>query len=146
MGFVDTRSLATLLGLTSKRGQGVDSVELVRRVDKGLSVDAIERLCKLVAPDDPGFRYRIVPKATLARRQQGGGRLSRDESNRLARLARLWAFAVDVWKSEDAARRFLQRPHPLLHNAIPREIGIDSEIGAHAVEDVLGGLKYGVAV
>lgn len=146
MGFVETRSLAALLGLHPKRGRTVDTVELVRQVDKGLSVDAIDRLCKLVAPDDAGFRYRVVPKATLARRQQSGGRLSRDESNRLARLARLWAFAVDVWKSEDAARRFLGRPHPLLHNAIPRELGIDSEMGAHAVEDVLGGLKYGIAV
>ena len=146
MGFMETRSLAALLGVKPRRGQTVDTLELARQVGKGLSVDAIDRLCKLIAPDDAGFRYRLVPKATLARRQQGGGRLSPEESDRLARLARLWAFALDVWKSESAARRFLGRPHPLLRNSIPRDLAIESEIGARVVENILGGLKYGTAV
>jgi putative toxin-antitoxin system antitoxin component (TIGR02293 family) len=146
VGFIETRSLAALLGVKPRRGHAVDTLELARRVGKGLSVDAIDRLCKLIAPDDTGFRYRIVPKATLARRQQGNGRLSPEESDRLARLARLWAVALDVWKSEEATRRFLARPHPLLRNSIPRELVIESEIGARAVENVIGGLKYGTAV
>jgi putative toxin-antitoxin system antitoxin component (TIGR02293 family) len=54
--------------------------------------------------------------------------------------------ALDVWHSEEEARRFLARPHPLLCNRIPRELAIESRIGSRAVENVLGGLKYGVAV
>ena len=93
------------------------------------------------------MRNRIVPKATLMRRQRTPGRrLSSEESGRVARLARLWAFALDVWSSPEAARRFLSEPHPLLRNRVPRELAIETEIGARAVENILGGLKYGTAV
>jgi putative toxin-antitoxin system antitoxin component (TIGR02293 family) len=146
MGLIEARSLATLLGVKPKRGRAVDTLELARQVGQGLSVDAVDLLCDLVAPDDANFRYRIVPKATLARRRRRPGRLSPEESDRLARLARLWALAVDVWKSEKAAQRFLAEPHPLLRNRIPRELVIESDIGARAVETLLGGLKYGTAV
>ncbi len=146
MGLIEARSWAALLGVKARGGRQVDTIDLANEVGKGLSVGAVDRLCNLVAPDDTGFRYRIVAKATLARRRRGMGRLSRDESDRLARLARLWAYAVAVWKSEDAARRFLGRPHPLLRNRIPREAVIESDPGARAVENILGGLKYGTAV
>ena len=146
MGLIEARSLAALLGVKPKRGQAVDTLELARQVGKGLSAHAVDLLCDLVAPDDSSFRYRIVPKATLARRQRGAGRLSPEESDRLARLARLWALAIDVWKSEQAAHRFLAAPHPLLRNRIPRELVIESDIGARAVENLLGSLKYGTAV
>lgn len=145
MGYVEARSLAALLGVKSKGGFA-DPLDLANAVSKGLSVDALDRLCGLIAPGDSRLRHLLVPKATLARRHRGSGRLSPEESNRIARLARLWAFAIDVWKSEAAAQRFLAKPHPLLRGRVPRELAIESDIGARAVEDLLGGLKYGTAV
>jgi putative toxin-antitoxin system antitoxin component (TIGR02293 family) len=130
-----------------RRGKSghVNPFDLAAAVAKGLSVKAVDRLCSAVAPADPGLRYRIVPKATLARRQRTR-RLSRDESERLARLARIWAVALDVWGSEDAARQFLAKPHPLLAGRIPRDFAAETEIGAREVENLIGGLKYGTAV
>jgi len=61
-------------------------------------------------------------------------------------LAQLRAFATEVWGSDAAAQRFLSEPHPLLRGRIPRELARESEAGAHAVERLLGGLKYGAAV
>jgi putative toxin-antitoxin system antitoxin component (TIGR02293 family) len=145
MGYVEARSLAALLGVKSK-GRVADTLDLAKAVSSGLSVEVVDRLCKLVGPDDSKLRHLIVPKATLARRHRGPGRLSAEESNRLARLARLWAFAFDVWKSAAAAQRFLAEPHPLLRGRVPRELAIESDIGARAVEDLLGGLKFGTAV
>jgi putative toxin-antitoxin system antitoxin component (TIGR02293 family) len=74
-----------------------------------------------------------------------GQRLSVEESDRIARLARLWAFALDVWRSDAAAQRFFAEPHPLLGGRIPRDVAIETEVGARAVEDILGRLKYGSA-
>ena len=92
------------------------------------------------------LRHEIIPKATLARRQRTAEqRLSPEESDRVARLARIWAFALDVWGTASAAQRFLAEPHPLLGGRIPREIAIETEIGARTVEDLLGRLKYGSA-
>src|SRR6266852_5736460 len=122
-------SIAALLGVRRRKPGDVDPFDLADAVAKGLSVDAVDRVCAAMAPADPSLRYRIVPKATLARRQRTR-RLSRDESERLARLARIWALAMDIWKSEATARRFLGEPHPLLAGRIPRELAVETEIGA----------------
>ena len=145
MSTTQARSVAALLGVRGGKSGHVNPFDLAAAVAKGLSVKAVDRLCTAVAPADPGLRYRIVPKATLARRQRTR-RLSRDESERLARLARIWAFALDVWGSEDAARQFLAKPHPLLAGRIPRDFAAETEIGAREVENLIGGLKYGTAV
>jgi putative toxin-antitoxin system antitoxin component (TIGR02293 family) len=144
---VHVRSLATLLGVKPKRAEKFDELDLADEVSRGLPVAAIDRVCGKLAPDDATFRYRIVPKATLARRQRAPRRLlSRDESDRIARLARIWELAMDVWKSEDAARRFLSERHMLLRGRVPRDFAAESELGAREVEQLLGGLKYGTAV
>jgi putative toxin-antitoxin system antitoxin component (TIGR02293 family) len=65
--------------------------------------------------------------------------------DRGARLARLWAFATDVWGSQSAAQRFFAEPHPLLGGRVPMELATETEIGARTVEDLLGRLKYGSA-
>jgi putative toxin-antitoxin system antitoxin component (TIGR02293 family) len=105
----------------------------------------VDRVSDKIAPDDPNLRYRLIPKATLARRRRTPGRrLSREESVRVARLARIWESAMDVWKAEPAAQRFLANPHPLLAGRIPREFAIESELGAREVENLLGRIKFGI--
>jgi putative toxin-antitoxin system antitoxin component (TIGR02293 family) len=141
---VETRGLAELLGVKPRNG-AFGTLDLADAVGKGLPVRALDRLSAAVAPGDTAMRYRIVPKATLMRRA-ARGRLSAEESDRVARLARVWAFALDVWGSPEAARRFLAGPHMLLRGHEPWELAIESEIGARAVENLLGGLKYGTAV
>jgi putative toxin-antitoxin system antitoxin component (TIGR02293 family) len=146
MGYLEARSLSTLLGVRSK-GRMADTLDLAAAVSKGLSADALDRLCNLIAPGDTKLRHLVVPKATLARRHRTPHRrLTVEEGNRLTRLARVWALATDIWKSEAQARLFLAKPHPLLGGRLPRELAIESDIGARAVEDLLGGLKYGTAV
>lgn len=145
MAEIEARSIAALLGVKPKR-EAFTSLDLAREVSRGLSVDAVDRLSRLVAPAVPGFRYQIVSKATLARRQKAAKRrLSREESDRLARLARLWAFAVDVWGSDEAARQFLSEPYALLGGRVPLDVATETEIGARTVEELLGRLKYGSA-
>lgn len=143
---MEVRNLASLLGVRSNKKSGaVTTLDLADAVGRGLAVEVADSITKLVAPDDVGMRNKIVPKATFMRRQKER-RLSAEESGRVARLARVWAFALDVWGSPEAARHFLGTPHALLRNRIPRELALETDIGARAVEGVLGGLKYGTAV
>ena len=74
----------------------------------------------------------------------GKGRIVK-EGTRVARLARVWTMALDVWVNEADARDFLFRPHPLLEDRRPVDLSIQSEIGSDLVLDVLGRLKYGSA-
>jgi putative toxin-antitoxin system antitoxin component (TIGR02293 family) len=146
MSGIRASELAAILGLYPKRPRDFTPLDLAAAVARGLPVGAVDRVCTRFAPGDRSLRNRIVPKATLARRRRvRGQRLSAEESDRIARLARLWAFAFDVWGSEAAAQRFFAEPHPLLGGRIPRDVAIETEVGARAVEDILGRLKYGSA-
>ena len=123
---------------------------LMSEVEKGLPLAALDRVVHSVAPADGKFAFRIVPRATLARRRKAAGtedtRLSADEGTRLARLATVWAMATEVWGSEDAARRFMFEPHPLLHGRAPVDVVLENELGRPVVEGILGQLQYGSAV
>ena len=63
----------------------------------------------------------------------------------MARLARLWRMAREVWGSDEAARQFLSEPHMLLRRRRPIELASQTEIGARMVEDILGRLQFGTA-
>jgi putative toxin-antitoxin system antitoxin component (TIGR02293 family) len=84
-----------------------------------------------------------LPPRTLARRKSGGV-LTSAESERLLRLARLFEQAVTVFEGDaPAAGKWLQEPVLGLGNRTPLQLA-ETEIGARAVEDLLGRLEYGV--
>jgi len=119
-------------------------IGLAARIEDGLPIAALERVAGIVAPGDAQFKYRLVPRATYGRRKDTKV-LSAEEGTRLARLARVWSLALDVWGDETEARDFLFRPHAMLENKLPIDVVIRSEFGAEMVADILGSLKYGSA-
>jgi len=134
--------LVGILGLPEKGP--VSPYSLISRIEDGLPAKSVERVAQLLAPNDAQFKYRLVPKATYERRKLAD-RLSSEEGTRLARIARVWSLALDVWQDEASARDFLFRSHPMLDDQRPIDLVIQGEIGAELVLDVLGGLKYGSA-
>jgi putative toxin-antitoxin system antitoxin component (TIGR02293 family) len=135
---------ASLLGLSTKSLGAYSPVMLISRIERGLPLGALEKVAHLIAPNDTQFKYRLVPKATLERRKKTN-KLSAEEGTRLARLARVWSAARDVWGGDDEARDFLFRPHPMAEDNRPIDLAIRSEFGAELILDILGGLKYGTA-
>lgn len=136
-------NVADILGLPGKLAPR-SPIGLAARIEDGLPLDAVERVARLVAPGDNQFKYRLVPRATYERRKARKV-LSSEEGTRLARLARVWGLALDVWGSEEEARAFLFRPHPMIEDRRPVDVVIQSEFGAEMVVDILGGLRYGTA-
>ena len=128
-------------------------MSLMHEVEKGLPLTALDRVAKAVAPGDAGFLFRMVSRATLARRRKAlattrtatAARLSAEESARVARLAAVWALAREVWGGEAEARAFLFRPHPMLEGRRPIDVVLANEFGRPLVEGILGGLQYGSA-
>jgi len=136
--------VAAVLGLSAKPLEAFLPITLIFRIDHGLPVKAVDKLAHLLAPDNAQFKHRLVPKATLERRKKTN-KLSPEEGARLARLARVWSAARDVWGSDGEARDFLFRPHPMAEDKRPIDLAIQSEFGAELILDILGGLKYGAA-
>jgi putative toxin-antitoxin system antitoxin component (TIGR02293 family) len=82
----------------------------------------------------------LSPRSLQRRRQQG--RLARYESDRLYRLARIVALAKQYIGDEQLAMRWLKRPNRALGGKVPLEL-VDTELGARAVENVLGRIAFG---
>jgi putative toxin-antitoxin system antitoxin component (TIGR02293 family) len=139
-----TAQISAFLGI-----KAANALALMSEVEKGLPSQALDRVAKSIAPADRQFPYKIVPRATLARRKTAGTskwRLSITEGTLLARLTAVWALALDVWGTEPPARRFMFEPHPLLEGRRPIDVVLESEFGRPVVENILGRLKYGAAV
>lgn len=136
-------SVTDVLGLPAKLAP-LSPIGLVSRIEDGLPIDTLERVASLVAPGDTQFEYRLVPRATYERRKDKKV-LSAEEGMRLARLARVWGLALDVWRDESEARDFLFRPHPMIEDRRPIDVVIQSEFGAELVVDILSSLQYGSA-
>jgi putative toxin-antitoxin system antitoxin component (TIGR02293 family) len=138
--------VARILGLAGQDSRAMSPMHLMGMIEAGLPISALDRLSESVAPADAGFKYRIVSRATLARRRKPGqARLLGGEGDRLVRLAGVWAFAREVWGGDEPARAFFFRAHPLLEGRLPVDVVLSSELGAQLVNDILGRLKYGTA-
>jgi uncharacterized protein (DUF2384 family) len=83
--------------------------------------------------------------ASSPRRPTNAGRPPIGSRRTRARVARVWAVALDVWKTEEATRAFLFRAHPMIEDRRPIDVVIQSEFGAELVVEILGRLKYGTA-
>src|SRR3546814_19284751 len=112
---VQVRSVDQLLGVTRDSDTLLD---LAHRIEIGLPVGSVERLAGVVAPGDAEFKYRLLSKATLMRRKKSvEQRLTAEEGNRLARLAKVVSFALDVFKDQAKARGFLDRKSTRLNSS-----------------------------
>lgn len=137
----DYAAVALVLGV--KNAGSISPMDFARSVSAGLPTSALVRIADAISPKDGNFRHSVVPRATSARNKSGA--LSPAASERVARVARVWADAVSVWGGQDAARAFLFRPHAMLEDQQPMEVAIKSELGAELVCDILGRLRYGSA-
>src|SRR5258708_17328766 len=99
--------LLQFLGVPIPSDYARSPLGFVALVERGFNPSVLKRLCDAIAPGDAKFRYRVVPKPTLARRTR---RLSQYESERVARLAEIWQLSLETWKNEEEARTFLFRP------------------------------------
>ena len=137
--------LADLLGVKPKTTE--TTLTLASSVEKRLPVSALEKLAGHVWPQDVrGFAHRVVPKPTLERRRKQKQHLTTDESDRLARVAKVFAFGLEVFGDEAKVRDFLNRPHPMLDDKAPLELALATGPGADAVINLLGRAAYGGGV
>ena len=84
-----------------------------------------------------------VSPRTLARLDPAKSRLDLVSGDRLVRSARLFAIATDVFEEAPAAARWLKAPQRALGGAIPLDLA-QTDVGARAVEALLGRMEHGV--
>jgi len=84
-----------------------------------------------------------VSARTLARWDPARSRLDPVSGDRMVRSARLLAIAEEVLEDRAAAARWLKAPQRALGNAVPLRLA-ETDVGARAVEALLGRMEHGV--
>ena len=127
-----------------KVNRGGSPLKLVEDVRKGFSFERSERTYKLLGFTLDQVAESVgIPKRTLHRRKQEGARLLPSESEKMLRLARVGAAAIDVLGSREKAKVWLRSPIPSLGGSTPASM-LDTEVGTQAVLEVLTRIEHGV--
>tara|TARA_R100001198_G_scaffold15372_3_gene7391 strand:- start:14510 stop:14968 length:459 start_codon:yes stop_codon:yes gene_type:complete len=135
--------VAALLGFQD--AVDVDDVTLADRVANGLLPKAASGLIDILGK--AVVVGGIIPEATYRRNQKSRKALSREMSERLYEVGRVVEAAKRSYGGDiDAARRFLERPHPLLDGRTPLALAQASSAGADAVVNLLRRADAGFAV
>ena len=130
---------ARFLGMRRKKRAGLPAL-----VEAGLSAKAPNYLAdNLGIPvDEFTARYARIPKQSVIRRRNSG-KLNIDESDKMMRYAVLLDHTVDMMNgNQDAAKRWLNSPRPLLDNKTPLEHA-RTEAGASEVHRLIGRIETG---
>ena len=85
----------------------------------------------------------VIPVRTLKHRRARREPLSRDESDKLARLVRIFDHTVKVFDELDRARAWLNKPKKRFQGRTPLEM-LRTEVGGRMVEEMLGQIEHGM--
>lgn len=121
-------------------------LELAEVVRAGLPSSALDVILEELAAwvGSQAEVFRVVGSVrTLQRKRAERTTLSVDESDRLARLARLLVRAEEALGNQSKAHHWLSKGNRALGGQRPLTL-LDSDAGALAVERVLGRIEHGV--
>jgi putative toxin-antitoxin system antitoxin component (TIGR02293 family) len=117
--------------------------DLVKLVEDRLPTGAIEALRRSGLTDGEIYSL-IVPRRTLTHRRARREALSREESDRAVRLARIAALGEQVFGHNERAWRWLRAAKRQFHDRTPLQLTA-TEVGARLVEELLYRIDEGMA-
>jgi putative toxin-antitoxin system antitoxin component (TIGR02293 family) len=124
-------------------GQLRSDQDLAKVVESRLGRAAIDGLLRWGLTDDEVYLL-IVPRRTLTHRRARREPLSRDESDRAVRLARVLALAERVFGERERAWRWLRSKKRRFDGRSPLQFTV-TEAGARLVEELLYSIDEGMA-
>ena len=124
-------TVETLLGVNTDAGN--TRLCLVSAILSGSPVCSLDRLASVVAPGDARFKFRLIPKATLERRKKCATR-HLTSGDRLARLAKVYVFALDIYRDSSNGRHRRERPDPGLARCRAVAAGRSGAVGLGRVQ------------
>lgn len=145
---MSVRAVARKLGgrAVFRRDVATDA-DLIAVVRAGLPVKALDSVLaqfKAMVGAQVDIYNAVGRPRTLQRKRSGRAKLSADESDRLARLARVLVRAEEAFGGDaETAQRWLTEPNRALNAERPISL-LDSDAGALVVERVLGRIEHGV--
>lgn len=118
-------------------------LELVEALQHGLPAGAADALLAGGGITAEELYRLVIPRRTLALRRQKNQPLTPEESDRLARVARLLGFADETFQDPEKAHRWLRKPNRGLGGQVPLEL-LATDAGTRLVEQALLRITHGI--
>ncbi len=123
--------------------QVLSDADMAKAVELGFSVNTIDAL-RTKGVTDQEIGNLIIKPRTLSHRRARRSRLTTEESDRAARLARVMALAGKTFANRDKADRWLHKELSALNGRRPIDL-TRTHAGARVVEDLLMSIAWGAA-
>lgn len=142
---METHAIAEILGGRKVLGKTINKPDdLALLIRRGLPAGSVSSLAeKLHIGSSVLSRKLGIPLRTLTRRLSQKSHLTPGESDRTARMARVYANAVAMIGDTEKAITWLSTPNRALGGERPLD-HLDTDVGVRMVEDILGRIAYGV--
>jgi putative toxin-antitoxin system antitoxin component (TIGR02293 family) len=107
-----------------------------KAVEKGIPLSALEKFSAYSGISMKELLEVVIPLRTLKHRRERKEPLNIDESDRLARVARVYELGIRVFGNPDKARNWLTKPKPRFDDRSPLTL-LKSDAGGSRVEEAL---------
>jgi putative toxin-antitoxin system antitoxin component (TIGR02293 family) len=133
---------AWLLGLRAD-----SDLELVKRVERGFPTKSADTLARRLDPRGEYLRITyIIPRSTYHRRIKAKEPFSKEESEKLFSLAKVFAEVARQYRNDmTRVGQFMARKHALLDGQTPLDVAKKTTAGADLVLKILAQADAGVA-
>ena len=116
-----------------------------REVERGLPLSTLQEFSAYSGISMKELLQVVIPARTLKHRRQRNEPLSAEESDRLARVAKIYELAVKVYGNRDDGKEFLTRHMPRFEEKSPLEV-LRTEKGEEAVQEFLIQIAEGMYI
>ena len=117
--------------------------DMTKAIEHGFSVRSVDALRKRGVADTE-IGHLIIKPRTLSHRKAGNGKLTAEESDRAARVARVVALAERTFANGEKAHRWLHKNLASLDDRRPIDL-VRTASGTRLVEDILAKIAWGAA-
>jgi putative toxin-antitoxin system antitoxin component (TIGR02293 family) len=135
------RVIRMLAGCATLPKEITSEVEMLNILNQGLPIEALAEIEHRGIVNEAEMKSFIAAR-TLARRKSEK-RLSPEESDLIARIARMYDFAVEVFGDEQKAHKWLRTSNRALSGHLPLDL-LRTDYGARMVESILGRIAHGI--
>lgn len=122
----------------------LSNARLVEIVEAGLPVTAAEWLRRRTQMSTKQFGQIIPPSTLRSKRKNANNRLSTEQSDRVMRVAEIYAHAADVFGGHEPAKQWMQRTNPRMPDGRTPEEMLATSYGARYVDDILVQVEHGI--
>lgn len=112
------------------------------RIEAGLPLTALSELVELTGLGWPTVYETVLPARTLKHRRAKRQSLTVDESDKLARVARVFDHAMRTFGDLEKARLWMGRPKERFDGRSPVQM-LSTDAGSLLVDEMLGQIEYG---